>query len=35
MYEKLEPESRRALWRSIIKEIHINEDHTIKYVDFL
>lgn len=35
MYEQLEPESRRALWRSIIKEIHINEDHTVKYVDFL
>lgn len=35
MYDKLTPENRRAFWRSTIKQIHINSDHTIKYVDFL
>lgn len=35
MYDKLTPENRRAFWRSTIKQIHINSDYTIKYVDFL
>lgn len=35
IYEKLTPENRRAFWRSTIKEIHLNEDYTVKYVDFL
>lgn len=35
MYAKLTPESRRAFWRSTIKKIHLNDDCTVKYVDFL
>ncbi|MBQ8662513.1 MAG: recombinase family protein [Eubacterium sp.] len=35
MYNKLTPENRRAFWRSTIKQIHLNENYTIKYVDFL
>lgn len=35
LYTQLNLESRRAFWRSLIREIHLNEDHTIKYVDFL
>lgn len=35
MYHQLSLENRRSFWRSMIKEIHLNEDHTIKYVDFL
>ena len=35
MYDQLSQENRRAFWRSIIKEIHVNEDHAITSVDFL
>lgn len=35
MYASLSPENRRAFWRSTIKQIYLNEDYTIKYVDFL
>lgn len=35
IYERLTPENRRAFWRSTIKEIHLNEDSTVKNVDFL
>ena len=35
MYGNLAPENRRAFWRSTIKEIFLNDDSTIKYVDFL
>ena len=35
MYDQLSQENRRAFWRSIIQEIHINEDSTITSVDFL
>lgn len=35
IYSSLSMENRRAFWRSIIKQIHINEDHVVKYVDFL
>lgn len=35
MYNKLSPENRRAFWRSTIKEIHLNDDYTVKYVEFL
>ena len=35
IYAKLTPENRRAFWRSTIKEIHLNEDYTVKAVDFL
>lgn len=35
MYGNLTPENRRAFWRSTIKEIFLNDDSTIKYVDFL
>ena len=35
IYTKLTPENRRAFWRSTVKEIHLNEDYTVKAVDFL
>ena len=35
IYTKLSPENRRAFWRSTVKEIHLNEDYTVKAVDFL
>ncbi|HJA42345.1 MAG TPA: hypothetical protein H9957_00495, partial [Candidatus Dorea stercoravium] len=35
IYAKLTPENRRTFWRSTIKEIHLNEDYTVKAVDFL
>lgn len=35
MYEKLSQENRRTFWRSTIREIYLNEDYTVKYVDFL
>lgn len=35
IYERLTPENRRAFWRSTIEEIHLNEDSTVKNVDFL
>ena len=35
MYASLSPENRRAFWRSIIKQIYLNEDCTVKYIDFL
>lgn len=35
LYTQLTPENRRAFWRSTIKEIHLNNDYTVKYVDFL
>lgn len=35
MYNTLSPENRRAFWRSTIKEIYLNDDCTVKYVDFL
>lgn len=34
MYDQLSQENRRAFWRSIIQEIHINEDSTITSVEF-
>ena len=35
MYNSLTLENRRAFWRSTIKEIHLNDDYTVKEVDFL
>lgn len=35
MYGQLSQENRRAFWRSMIKEIYLNEDYTVKDVDFL
>lgn len=35
LYGQLTPENRRAFWRSTIREIHLNDDYTVKYVDFL
>ena len=35
IYNSLSMENRRAYWRSIIKEIVLNDDYTVKYVDFL
>lgn len=35
MYDNLSLENRRAFWRSTIKEIHLNDDYTVKYVEFL
>lgn len=35
MYSSLSIENRQAFWRRIIERIHISEDNSIKYVDFL
>lgn len=35
MYHQLSSENKRAFWRSTIREIHLNENNTVKYVDFL
>lgn len=35
MYDSLSPENRRSFWRSTIQEIYLNDDNTIKAVDFL
>ena len=35
IYAQLTPENRRSFWRSTIKEIHLNEDFSVKSVDFL
>lgn len=35
VYDNLSLENRRAFWRSMIKEIVLDEDYTVKYVDFL
>ena len=35
MYYNLTQENRRAFWLSIIREIHLNTDHTVDSVDFL
>lgn len=35
IYQALTPENRRTFWRSTIKELHLKEDYTVKYVDFL
>lgn len=35
MYDSLSLENRRSFWRSTIREIYLNEDNTIKGVDFL
>jgi len=35
IYHRLTPENRRAFWRSTIQEIYLNEDYTVKCVDFL
>lgn len=35
MYQKLTNENRRSFWRSTISQIHLNEDYTVKHVDFL
>lgn len=35
MYNSLSLENRRAFWRSTIKQIHLNEDYTVKHVEFL
>lgn len=35
IYASLSAENRRAFWRSTIKQIHLNENSTVKYVDFL
>lgn len=35
IYAKLTLENRRSFWRSTIKEIVLNEDFSVKYVDFL
>ena len=35
IYATLSQENRRAFWRSTIKQIHLNEDYTIKHVEFL
>lgn len=35
IYKNLSLQNRQAFWRSIIREICLNEDNTIKGVDFL
>lgn len=35
MYQKLTPENQRSFWRSTIRQIHLKDDYTVKYVDFL
>jgi DNA invertase Pin-like site-specific DNA recombinase len=35
VYQQLSLENKRAFWRSLIKEIYLNEDYTVKDVDFL
>ncbi len=35
MYDSLSPENKRSFWRSTIQEIYLNDDNTIKAVDFL
>lgn len=35
MYNSLSLENRRSFWRSTIQEIYLNDDNTIKAVDFL
>lgn len=35
IYDSLSIENKQAFWRSVIKEIYINSDNTVKYVDFL
>lgn len=35
IYHQLTLENRRSFWRSIIKELYLNDDCTIKHVDFL
>lgn len=35
IYLALTPENRRTFWRSTIKKIHLKEDYTVKYIDFL
>lgn len=34
-YNSLDPENRRSFWRTTIKQIHLNEDSTIKNIDFV
>lgn len=34
IYQALSPENRKALWRNVIREIHLTEDHQVDYVDF-
>ena len=33
-YRNLSPENKRAFWRSIIREIHINTSHEVTGIDF-
>lgn len=35
IYANLTPENRRTFWRSSVKEIHLKEDYTVDYVDFI
>lgn len=35
MYGNLTPENRRAFWRSTLKAIHLKDDCTVDYIDFL
>lgn len=34
IYQALTPENRKALWRNVIREIHLTEAHQVEYVDF-
>lgn len=35
IYQKLSLENRQAFWRSTIREIYLNEDSSVKYIDFI
>lgn len=34
-YQKLSLDNRRAFWRSTIRQIHLNEDSSVKSIDFI
>lgn len=35
IYQALTPENRKALWRNVIQQIYLTEDHQVDHVDFL
>lgn len=35
IYSSLSPENKRAFWRNTIRQIHLKDDCTVDYVDFL
>ncbi len=35
IYASLSQENKRSFWRTIVKQIHINKDFSVEYVDFI